>query len=51
MGYTKQQGAHVGHRGEDIHSGVLEEACLRHDDRVVSLEVVKEYEEDLEYKG
>jgi hypothetical protein len=51
VGRTKQQGAHVGYRGEDIHPGVLEEACLRHDDSVDSLEVAKGYEEDSENKG
>jgi hypothetical protein len=50
VGHTKQQGAHIGDRGEDIHPRVLEEAVLRHDDRLVSLEVAKGYEEDLEYK-
>lgn len=39
MAHTKEQGAHIGDRGEDIHPGVLEEAFLPHDGEVISLEV------------
>lgn len=39
MGHTKEQGAHIGDRGEDIHPGVFEEAFLPHDGGVISLEV------------
>lgn len=47
MGHTKEQGAHVGDRGEDIHPGVLEEAFLAHGGGVVSLEVACDETKDV----